>query len=336
MRSLMIAAVIAGLAATAGAQSASTQAQSLFDEGRRLMKAGKVTEACAAFESSQKLDPAVTTLLNLATCRETNKQYATAWGLFADANRAARAASNDKLAKVATSHAKKLEPRLSKLTITVAADRQVTGLVITRGNDPVDPASFNHALPIDGGTYTITAKAPGRVTWTASKTIKVEGDNQTLEVPMLAPDPKAPVARVEPRPTTPTPPPATVTGTADIRPNPARQAAPRGHSNLVPIAVGAGALVLGGAALGFHLSGNSQYDKAKAEMEDQQRRDDLERSANNRRYVAEALGVAAIGAAGVAVFLYVRGRGEHRSDATAIAPVASPTMAGLALSGSFD
>lgn len=332
-RSLLIVSVVAGLASTAAAQSASTQAQSLFDDGRKLMKAGKVAEACAAFESSQKLDPAVTTLLNLATCRETNKQLATAWGLFADANRAARAANNDKLAKVAQSHAKKLEPRLSKLTITVAADRQVPGLVITRGGDAVDPASFNHALPIDGGTYTITAKAPGRVTWTASKTIKVEGDAQTIEMPALAPDPRAPVARTEPKVT----PPATVTATADSRPNPERpQPAPTAHSNLVPIVVGAGALVLGGAALGFHLSGNSQYDKAKAEMSDQQKRDDLESSANTRRYVAEALGVAAIGAAGVAVFLYVHGRGEHRaSSETALVPVASPDLAGLAISGAW-
>src|SRR5258706_9611233 len=84
------------------AQSASVQAQSLFDEGRALIKAGKVAEACTAFEGSQKLDPAVTTLLNLAECREQNRQLATAWGAFLDANRLARATNNDKLARVAT------------------------------------------------------------------------------------------------------------------------------------------------------------------------------------------------------------------------------------------
>src|SRR5262249_8883682 len=73
------------------AQSVSVQAQSLFDEGRKLLKAGKLAEACAAFESSQKLDPAVTTLLNLADCREQNHQFATAWGAFVDAKRMAQA-----------------------------------------------------------------------------------------------------------------------------------------------------------------------------------------------------------------------------------------------------
>jgi len=34
----------------------------LFNEGRKLLQAGKLAEACAAFESSQKLEPAITTL----------------------------------------------------------------------------------------------------------------------------------------------------------------------------------------------------------------------------------------------------------------------------------
>src|SRR5262245_58083088 len=86
------------------AQPATVQAQSLFDEGRKLMKAGKIAQACAAFEASEKLDPVVTTLLNLADCREQNHQLATAWGAFVEAQRMARAAGNDKLLKVATSH----------------------------------------------------------------------------------------------------------------------------------------------------------------------------------------------------------------------------------------
>jgi hypothetical protein len=70
--------VIAAASPRALAQPASVQAQSLFDDGQRLMQAGKLAEACAAFESSQKLDPAVITLLNLADCRERNHQLATA------------------------------------------------------------------------------------------------------------------------------------------------------------------------------------------------------------------------------------------------------------------
>ncbi|HET9623813.1 MAG TPA: hypothetical protein VFP84_20715, partial [Kofleriaceae bacterium] len=130
-----LAALVAVAAAPSRghAQSSSVEAQSLFDEGRKLRAAGKIAEACAAFDSSEKLDPVVTTLLNLADCRETNHQLATAWGEFVDAARMARDAKDAKAKKyerTAQARAKKLEPRLSKLTINVAPERQVAGLEI--------------------------------------------------------------------------------------------------------------------------------------------------------------------------------------------------------------
>src|SRR5262249_38364237 len=87
-------------------------------------------------------------------------------------------------------------PRCAKRTIAVAGDRQITGLEVLRDSEPVNPASWNHALPIDGGTYTITARAPGRTPWSTAKTIKVDSDAQVVEIPRLevAPAPPAPVA----------------------------------------------------------------------------------------------------------------------------------------------
>lgn len=364
------------------AQSASVQAQSLFDEGRKLLQAGKLTEACAAFESSHKLDPAITTLLNLADCREQNHQLATAWGTFIDANRMARESSNDKLARVASNHARKLESRLSKLKIYVPADRRVPGLEVLRDGDPVNPAGWNHALPIDGGTYTITARAPGRAPWSQVKTIKVEADEQAVEIPKLeVARPGAPVAAVRagtqagsapspsPTPAKPASPPvaavpagsspdpvsasspatpaaspakpvavANTGGQEDAMPaSPAPAVVDRPEAapaRTLPIVFGAGAIALGGAALGFHLWGNSAYDQAKVSTT-QPERDELESSANTRRYFAQGFGVAAIGCAGAAVYLYVRSRGEHRADAVAMTPVASPQFAGLAVIGSW-
>src|SRR5882757_7808503 len=46
------------------------RAEALFDEGRRLMTAGDFTAACPKFASSQALDPAIGTALNLANCYE--------------------------------------------------------------------------------------------------------------------------------------------------------------------------------------------------------------------------------------------------------------------------
>jgi hypothetical protein len=370
-RSVVVAlAVLGTLGASplALAQSASVQAQSLFDEGRKLIKAGKIAEACTAFESSQKLDPAVTTLLNLAECREKNRQLATAWGAFVDANRMARASKNAKLAKVASKYARKLEPRLSRLTITVAADRRIPGLEILRGDELVDPAGWNHALPIDGGTYTIAARAPGHTPWSITRTIKNESDLQTIEVPRLVEAKPAPVAAAPSKAAPPRPPAAAATppapsprATRDVAsatppapPARARQdvaSAPgardpgpvpppsspvdqpaASRSLVLPIALGAGALAFGGGALAFHLSGNSTYERAK-EATDPAERDSLYKSANNRRYLAQGFGVAALGTAGAAVYFYLRGRGEGRADTTAMTPVVSPELAGVAVVG---
>jgi hypothetical protein len=173
---------------TAHAQPAGAQAEVLFREGRDLMAAGKYTEACASFEQSQKLEPALSTLLNLAGCREKAGQLATAWGLFLEAERQTRGAkdaSTRKLNDVAKTRAQKLEPRVSKLAINVPQNSQVDGLEILRDKERIEPVMWNRALPIDGGTYTISARSPGASTWSTQVTIGAEGDTKTVDVPDL-------------------------------------------------------------------------------------------------------------------------------------------------------
>src|SRR5690242_18525302 len=122
MNRATIVFVILACASTARAQSAGAQAEVLFRQGRDLMAAGRYAEACTALQESNKLEPAVTTLLNLAGCREKNGQIATAWGLFLDAERQTRTATDaatQQLHDVALAHAKQLEPQVSKLVINV-------------------------------------------------------------------------------------------------------------------------------------------------------------------------------------------------------------------------
>ncbi len=331
---LVLALALVASSATSDAQPAGAQAEVLFREGRKLMAAGKLAEACAMFEQSQKLEAATTTLLNLAGCREQNGQLATAWGLFLDAERQTRAAGDaatQKLHDIALARAQRLEPRVSKLTISVLENRKLDGLEIVRGTDRVDAVMWNRAMPIDGGTYTITARAPGAAAWSAHVTVAPEGDTKTVDVPDLrglARDLGA---------TKPDPPPA-VAVTATVEPLTKQDetpASPAGHrSKLVPLALGAGGVALLGGALGFSLWGNSTYDKAKAELTDQARRDSLYSSANTKRYAAEGLAVAGVGCVGIAVWLYLSGRSQDASG-TVVAPMAGADRVGVAITGSY-
>ena len=313
------------VSATAYGQSSGAQAESLFKQGREQMAAGKTAEACTSFEASQKLDPQITTLLNLAGCREKLGQIASAWGLFLEAERQTRSAGDaatKQLHDVAKSRSDKLEARVSKLTINVPASNNVDGLVIMRGKDPVDSMMWNRALPIDGGTYTISVKAPGTTAWTTTVTVGAESDTKTVDVPDL---------KTLPRDITPV---KTETPTAEQEEHEEAPEAPARSSKVVPIAVGAGGVALLGGAVAFELLGRANYDDAKAEMTDQAKRDSLYDSANTKRYVAQGFAVAGVACVGVAVWLYVRGGSGSSSTTTASKQlVVSPN--GIALMGAF-
>lgn len=326
---LIIAALVAVSAAPSAAlaQSSTAQAETLFRQGKELMAKGKLAEACAAFEASQKLDPTIATLLNQASCHEKNGQLATAWGLFLDAERQSRSGSDDttrQLHRVAVDHAAKLEPRLSTLTIAVLTDNRVGGLEILRNTEPVAPGAWNKALPVDGGTYTITARAPGNAEWTSTITVGAERDAKSIEIPKLKAaelKPSAPATAAAPPPS---------------------DAPPEGGSRIkvVPIVLGVAALGMFGGALGFELSARSTYDKIDGAETNAERRKFYD-DAVNKRYLAEGFAVAGVACAGVAVWLYLRSDGTETTSTTTqarrldIQPVVTPERAGLVVLGSF-
>jgi len=314
----------------ASAQSAAAQAETLFHEAKDLMAAGKTAEACAAFDASEKLDPTLSTMLNQANCREKNGQLATAWGLFIEAERSARAATDDttrKLHQVALDHAHKLEQRVSKLTINVPVESRVDHLEILRDRDAVDPAVWNRALPIDGGTYKITARAPGLAPWTSTITIGVEGDRKSVDVPKLAhasePAPPTNAAQASP-------PPTVATAEEHVETPPETPPARHGNKTLA-IGLGIGAVAALGGALGLELWGESIYVQSKVEP-DPMKQDNLWQSANDRRYAAEGLAIAGVACAGIAVWLYL-----HDRHATAATARVVPTIQhnGLGIAGQF-
>ena len=160
------------------------EAEQLFREGLDLRKAGRVAEACKSFEASQRLDPDLATLMNLADCREKNQQLATAWSLFLQVGRKARGDETYAgMGDIALQRAAALEPRLSHLVINVPDESRIEGLVIERNGEAVDAATWNRPIAVDGGRYVIVARAPDHEPWTSEVAVTAERDEKSVDVP---------------------------------------------------------------------------------------------------------------------------------------------------------
>lgn len=305
---------------TAAAQNAAAEA--LFTDGEKLLKEGKLAEACDAFEASNRLEPRAGTLINLGTCREQNQQLASAWSAFKDALSRVK---DPKKKKIAETRVKAIEPRLSYLTISVPDESRVEGLIVLRDAQPVDPALWNRGIPVDGGRYVVSGRAPGHEEWATTIEVPVEGAKITVEVPRF----KELVKLVEPPPDEPLPPmlppsdPAAETRRDD----------PGLWSGRRKVALGLGAVALGAAAGGVVLGRQSARleDDAFALCPDPEvscpeaaeANATLDRARDRALYANIAYGVG--GAAAItAVVLWITGAPEPAESRVAVTPRLGP------------
>jgi hypothetical protein len=184
-----------GTASVAGTSTASAQttdaatAQVLFDDAKRLMLAGKFGEACPKFLASNRLDPKVGTLLNLADCYEKNGQTASAWARFLESTTMAERAGQGERQAFARDRAAALAGKLSKLTIKMSVEaRAIPGIQVRRDSLVLDPAVLDIAAPVDPGPHFVEASAPGRKAWAAKVDVGANAAQESVEVPPLAVD----------------------------------------------------------------------------------------------------------------------------------------------------
>ena len=176
--SFVVAATVLFGSPRAHAQNAAAEA--LFTDGERLMKDGKLAEACEAFEGSNRLEARAGTLINLGLCREKNGQLASAWSALKDS--LARV-QDPKKQQFAIARVNAIEPRLSYLTISVGDESRIDGLVVTRNGQAIDAVLWNRAIPVDGGTYVIAGRAPGHEEWSTTVVVPIEKGKVSVEVP---------------------------------------------------------------------------------------------------------------------------------------------------------
>ena len=180
---LIASIVLAPARALAQNADNKVQAEALFEEGRRLMEGKNFAAACPKLEASQKLDPGAGTLLNLAACYEGNGQLASAWVTYKDAAAAAQGRHPD-WADQANAKADELKPKLSHLTVVVS--QSVAGLEVKRDGNVITEGVLGAAMPVDPGTHTIEATAPGHAPYSTKVVIPASQGSATITIPALA------------------------------------------------------------------------------------------------------------------------------------------------------
>ena len=304
-------------------------AQSLFDDARKLVDAGKFGDACPKFAESLRFDPGLGTMLRLADCYEKNGQIASAWAVFLDAAENARKAG-DPREKIAKERADALAPKVSKLSIRVA-EPKLTGLVIKRDGEPIGSALFGTAAPVDPGKHAIEASAPGKKTWKGSADVPSGGGSVSIDVPALVDDAAAPPAVVPPPgPAKAAPPP-----TAESPPPPAK-------SNTAGYVVAGLGVVGTVAGVVLYLGAKSKHDEALSQCQQGTTVTHCPDSARTQNDSAKTTGIigAAVGGVGAAalvagVIMIVTGGKSSSTGSLQVSPVGFSQGGGLMVGGSL-
>lgn len=179
----------------AWAQSAAPPAaQSLFDQARLLMQEGHFEEACPKLAESQRLDPALGTLLNLAVCNEQLGRTATAYVQYSDALAMAVKSSDEARVSLTRRRIAELAPKLARLVVTTEDSPQ--DMWVRLDGTLLAPISLGSAIPVDPGSHTVEAGAVGKRSVRLEVEVGAEPATHELRVPKLvdesAPRPASP------------------------------------------------------------------------------------------------------------------------------------------------
>lgn len=343
-RHLSIAAISAAcllassfvLGTTASAQNA--DAELLFASGDSLMKQGKLAEACGAFEASNRIETRAGTLIRLGECREKNHEFASAWSAYKDALNRVKDANKKALA---TAKVVELEPKLSYLTVSVPDDSRVDGLVVTRNNQPLDPALWNRAVPVNGGEYVIGGRAPGHDEWKTTVTVPNESGKITVKTPKLNPQGKLATPNVPDKPpTAPRPKPSSTEDDDDKPPTTSattwttKRKAAIGMAGVSVAGVVTG-ILLGTQATGKRDDAHTLCPDPATPCADAARADALIKSGQSRALAANVgFGIAGV-AAIVAGVLWFTGAPETPTRRVAVIPSIAPGATTISVFGRF-
>jgi hypothetical protein len=322
-----IALVALAVVSAAPARAQSAEAETLFREGKRLMKKGQTAKACDKFDAADRLEPTAGTEINLADCREKNGQLATAWAMFVKTAATAKHAGDGAREAEARRRAAALESQLVYLTISVPDESRIEGLVIKRNDTVLDEGLWDQRVPVDPDEYTISGEAPGREPWSTSVVVKTK--NKKVEVPVLdkRPESKRAAARRV----------ATESSDAGDAPPPAEPSSFTGRRKLALVVAAVGVAAIGGG-VGFGLHAGTVEDQANRTCPDAGCPDahavELNRTARRNALYAN-IGFAAGGAAIVTAAVLWWTGSPRRAETIAIVPTLDAGHLGVSFTRGF-
>jgi serine/threonine-protein kinase len=268
-RSLAAAAIALSVltprAALAQTKDDIARADSLFNAGKALTDAGQFQDACAKFAESKRLAPGVGVTLYLADCYEHIGRTASAWTEFRSAEGQARE-RNDKRADVARAHAQALEPKLNRLTITVAPTVRLAGLQVLRDGQPVEQEELGLPVPVDPGEHAIVVSSPGHSPRTFGARVGPEKPAATVVIDALGESTGAPAPAPVPSPPEAPAPATTAATTTPESPSTSPSDEDPGKTRRW-LGIGVGGLGIAAAGVGavFGLTAKSKLDQSNSD-----------------------------------------------------------------------
>jgi hypothetical protein len=176
-------------------------AQSLFDEGRTLLEAGRAPEACPKFAESQRLDPGGGTLLNLALCHELEGRTGTAWARYQEALALALRDGRKDREEFARAHLAGLTAKLVRIVVVVPPPIAAQDPVVQLDGSRLAREAWGTAIAVDPGNHLITSQIGTNPRFAARVDALAEGRSYRVEVgasgAVVGTDPAAEPARGE-------------------------------------------------------------------------------------------------------------------------------------------
>ena len=193
-RSLDAARDVPGALVVSGSAFAQDRAlaEDLFNQAKALYDAGKYSEACPKFADSQRSDPQIGTMLNLALCHDKEGKTASAYAEYKEAAALAQQKSQQDRVDFARKGAADLEPKLSRITLKV--EKPTHGQTVKLDELVVPESAWGSPFARDPGKHQLEVAAPGKTTWTQELVVAAGPAQADVVVPALTDAPAAPTS----------------------------------------------------------------------------------------------------------------------------------------------